>query len=205
MSLKQKLKELQERDQIRQEENKALTLKLVELEEEKGQLQLKNIEMEDQVAERDSEAGRAEKVSELEAELKEVKTALEKVSEELKNEKSEKESILSKLCDSSESESSLAKEKAVLDQCLKELADEKDNLKANLDEVEGYLLQEREKMVAFQIRMVQMEEEKEAVETKNTQLESALEDFYKATDKGKEKNEKAAVIEDPASAEEGEL
>ena len=62
-----------------------------------------------------------------------------------------------------------------------------------------HLLHEREEKLAIQMKIAQVEEEREGAESKRLELEQALEEFVRSTDtKGK-----LAVIEKKASLEQG--
>lgn len=62
-----------------------------------------------------------------------------------------------------------------------------------------HLLHEREEKLAMQKKVTQIEEEKEAAETKRLELEQALEEFVRSTDK----KGKLAAVDKKASLDQG--
>lgn len=159
----------------------------MEVEEEKGHVQLQNVEYEDKLT-KDEELFtkvQNEKVEQLMAELDAAKKSLIEASENLANKTSACEELSRVIDESKVKEAMFQKEKTFFDQTYKELVDTNENLKANLAEVEGYLLREREEKVSFQIKMAQIDEEKESLEEKCKELQQALDEFYWTTDKGK--------------------
>jgi len=66
-------------------------------------------------------------------------------------------------------------------------------------QVEMHLLHEREEKLAIQMKIAQIEEEREGAESKRLELEQALEEFVRSTDK----KGKLAAIEKKASLEQG--
>ena len=62
-----------------------------------------------------------------------------------------------------------------------------------------HLLHEREEKLAIQMKIAQIEEEREGAESKRLELEQALEEFVRSTDK----KGKLAAIEKKASLEQG--
>lgn len=62
-----------------------------------------------------------------------------------------------------------------------------------------HLLHEREEKLAMQKKVAQIEEEKEAAETKRLELEQALEEFVRSTDK----KGKLAAVDKKASLDQG--
>ena len=61
------------------------------------------------------------------------------------------------------------------------------------------MLHEREEKLAIQKKKVQLEEEKEGAETKRLELEQALEEFVRSTDK----KAKLAAVDKKSSFEQG--
>ena len=66
-------------------------------------------------------------------------------------------------------------------------------------QVEMHLLHEREEKLAIQMKIAQIEEEREGAESKRLELEQALEEFVRSTDK----KGKLAAVEKKASLEQG--
>lgn len=66
-------------------------------------------------------------------------------------------------------------------------------------QVELHLLHEREEKLAIQMKIAQIEEEREEAEIKRLELEQALEEFVRSTDK----KGKLAAVEKKASLEQG--
>ena len=62
-----------------------------------------------------------------------------------------------------------------------------------------HLLHEREEKLAIQKQLAQLEEEKESAETKRLELEQALEEFVRTTDK----KGKLAAVDKKASLDQG--
>lgn len=62
-----------------------------------------------------------------------------------------------------------------------------------------HLLREQEEKLSFQKKIAQLEEEKESAETKRLELEQALEEFVRSTDK----KGKLATLEKKASLDQG--
>ena len=62
-----------------------------------------------------------------------------------------------------------------------------------------HLLREREEKLAMQMKIAQIEEEREGAESKRLELEQALEEFVRTTDK----KGKLAAVEKKASLEQG--
>ena len=60
-------------------------------------------------------------------------------------------------------------------------------------ELEHLLLKERDEVVAQQIRSVQLEEQRDALEAKTVELQQALEEFVRTTDKNKESEEQPGL------------
>lgn len=55
------------------------------------------------------------------------------------------------------------------------------------------LLKERDEVVAQQIKSVQLEEQRDALEAKTVELQQALEEFVRTTDKNKESEEQPGL------------
>jgi len=66
-------------------------------------------------------------------------------------------------------------------------------------QVEMHLLHEREEKLAIQMKIAQIEEEREGAESKRLELEQALEEFVRSTDK----KGKLAALEKKPSLEQG--
>lgn len=197
-----RLKELDERCSVLEEENKRLTLKVVDAEEEKGHIQLQNVEYEDKFSKEEKQFAENQnaKLDELTNELTEVKAALDKATEGLRKQTEINEDLTKTLNESKANEMTFDKERSFFDQTYKELVENNENLTANLAEVEGYLLREREEKVSLQIKMAQLDEERDMLEEKKKELQQALDEFYWTTDK-----EKGAAAVDEPPADEGEL
>lgn len=181
------LNDLKERCALLEEEKKSLTLKVVDAEEEKGLVQLQNVEYEDKFSkdEKQFSSAQNEKIEQLTSERDRLKEALDKANEEIREKTKATEDLTKAVNEQSAKETMFDKEKSFFEQTYNELKETNENLKANLAEVEGYLLREREEKVSFQIKMAQVEEEKESLEDKKTELQQALDDFIWTTDKGK--------------------
>lgn len=197
-----RLKELEERCSLLEEENKTLTLKVVDVEEEKGHIQLQNVEYEDKFSRGEKQFTEAQnkEMEQLTRELVEVKESLTKAQENLKEQTTANEELTKAINECKAREATFDNERAFFDQTYKELVDNNENLKANLAEVEGYLLREREEKVSLQIKMAQIDEEKESLEEKRKELQQALDEFYWTTDK-----EKGSATVDEGPQDEGEF
>lgn len=182
-----RLKELEERCSVLEEENKRLTFKVVDAEEEKGHVQLQNVQYEEKFSKDEKQFAENQnaKLEELTNQLSEAKSSSEKTSQELREKTKANEELTKALNEIRAKETAFDKERSFFDQTYKELVENNENLKANLAEVEGYLLREREEKVSLQIKMAQIDEEKDSLEEKTKELQQALDEFYWTTDKEK--------------------